>query len=76
MTSALLAYFLQSSHRRDHQQIVLYSFCRSMRLLFICKDFNVANLHMKIEHWPTYICQLYFPPECQQDRTLLRNQYY
>ena len=24
----------------------------------------------------TYICRLYFPPECQQDRTLLRNQYY
>ena len=22
----------------------------------------------------TYICRLYFPPECQQDRTLLRNQ--
>ena len=24
----------------------------------------------------TYICRLYFPPECQQDRNLLRNQYY
>ena len=24
----------------------------------------------------TYICRLYFPPERQQDRTLLRNQYY
>ena len=24
----------------------------------------------------TYICRLYFPPECQTDRTLLRNQYY
>ena len=23
---------------------------------------------------PTYICRLYFPPECQQDRTLLRNR--
>ena len=22
------------------------------------------------------ICRLYFPPECKQDRTLLRNQYY
>ena len=31
----------------------------------------------KIEHVGfTYICRLYFPPECQQDRTLLRNQYY
>ena len=25
----------ESDPRRDHQQIVLYSFCRSMRLLFI-----------------------------------------
>ena len=24
----------------------------------------------------TYICQFMFHPECQQDRTLLRNQYY
>ena len=23
-----------------------------------------------------HICRLHFPPECQQDRTLLRNQYY
>ena len=31
---------------------------------------------MKIwARWPyTYICRLYFPPEYQQDRTLLRNQ--
>ena len=27
--------FTESDPRRDHQQIVLYSFCRSMRLLFI-----------------------------------------
>ena len=27
--------FYRSDPRRDHQQIVLYSFCRSMRLLFI-----------------------------------------
>ena len=32
---------------------------------------------MKIwARWSLYICRLYFPPECQQDRTLLRNQYY
>ena len=31
----------------------------------------------KFEHVGlTYICRLYFPPECQQDRTLLRSQYY
>ena len=61
----------------DHQQIVLYSFvapCACFHLavkillqIFLCEDLSV-NL--------TYICQLYFPPECQQDRTLLRNQYY
>ena len=35
---------------------------------FCMKDLSTLSL--------TYICQLYFPPECQQDRTLLRNQYY
>ena len=34
-------------------------------------------LYEDLEHVGfTYICRLYFPPECQQDRTLLRNQYY
>ena len=33
-------------------------------------------MHEEFEHVDlTYICQLYFPPECNQDRTLLRNQY-
>ena len=72
-------FYTESDPRRDHQQIVLYSFCRSMRLLFhlavkiltqifLYEDLSTFNL--------TYICRLYFPPECQQDRTLLRNQYY
>ena len=70
--------FYTNQITEDHQQIVLYSFCRSMRLLFhlavkillqiFCKNLGTLTL--------TYICRLYFPPECQQDRTLLRNQYY
>ena len=36
--------------------------------IFLYEDLSTLTL--------TYICQLYFPPECQQDRTLLRNQYY
>ena len=28
-------FYTESDPRRDHQRIVLYSFCRSMRLLFI-----------------------------------------
>ena len=36
--------------------------------IFLMKLFEHVGL--------TYICRLYFPPECQQDRTLLRNQYY
>ena len=36
--------------------------------IFLYEDLHVGSF--------TYICRLYFPPECQQDRTLLRNQYY
>ena len=69
----------ESDPRRDHQ-IVLYSFCRSMRFcssstvkillqIFLYEDLStLATLHTSVV--------LYFPPECQQDRTLLRNQYY
>ena len=65
----------ESDPRRDHQQIVLYSFCRSMRLLFISRlKYYFKSFCTLIEHVSlTYICRLYFPPECQQDRTLLRN---
>ena len=34
--------------------------------IFLYEDLSTLTL---------YICRLYFPPECQQDRTLLRNQY-
>ena len=49
-----------------------------MRLLFIeAVKILLKSFCMKIwARWFTYICRLYFPPECQQDRTLLRNQYY
>ena len=66
----------ESDPRRDHQQIVLYSFCRSMQHLhlavkillqiFLYEDLSTLT--------PAYICQLYFLGEYQQDRTLLRNQ--
>ena len=35
--------FNESDPRRDHQQIVLYSFCRSMRLLFIYMVKNITS---------------------------------
>ena len=35
--------------------------------IFLYEDLSTLTLHT---------CRLYFPPECQQDRTLLRNQYY
>ena len=73
-------YFLhESDPRRDHQQIVLYSFCRSMRLLFylartmllqifLYEDLSTLTLHTS--------SSVVFPPECQQDRALLHDQYY
>ena len=74
----LSIFFTRIRSTRDHQQIVLYSFCRSMRLLFILavkillqiflyEDLSTLALHTSV---------ISFPPECQQDRTLLRNQYY
>ena len=70
-------FFTQMNPRRDHQQIVLL-FILSLRKrssssgkillqIFLYEDLSTLSL---------YICRLYFPPECQQDRTLLRNQYY
>ena len=68
----------ESDPRRDHQQIVLYSLSlhalalhlavKILLQIFLYEDLSIVGL--------TYICRLYFPPECQQDRTLLRNQYY
>ena len=36
--------------------------------IFLYEDLSMLALHTSVG--------LYFPPECQQDRTLLRNQYY
>ena len=54
----------ESDPRRDHQQIVLYSFCRSMRLLFY------LAVKILLQIFPVYedlrmlalagICRLYF----------------
>ena len=49
-----------------------------MRLLFhLAVKILLQIFHVKdLSTLYPYICRLYFPPECQQDRTLLRNQYY
>ena len=66
----------ESDPRRDHQQIVLYSFCRSMHLLFILAVRIFFDLLYEDLSTLIYIhLSVVFPPECQQDRTLLRNQY-
>ena len=64
----------ESDPRRDHQQIVLYSFwsLHALALHLAVKDISKSSV-WRFEHVGlTYICRLYFPPECQQDRTLLR----
>ena len=68
----------ESDPRRDHQQIVLYSFCRlyALALHLAVKILLQIFLYEDLSTLALYICRLYFPPECQQDRTLLRNQYY
>ena len=46
----LLSIFYESDPRRDHQQIVLYSFCRSMRLLFIWQLKYYFKSFITVEH--------------------------
>ena len=55
-------------------QIVLYSFVAPCA----CSSSSGSNITSNLSVWRfestfnlTYICRLYFPPECQQDRTLL-----
>ena len=51
----------ESDPRRDHQRIVLYSFCRSMRLLFIWLKYYFKSFCRRFEHvGHTYICRLCF----------------
>ena len=76
----LSIFFTRIRSTEDHQQIVLYSFCRSMRLLFIYavkillqiflyEDLSTLALH-------TSVGCISLQNATQQDRTLLRNQYY
>ena len=76
----LLSIFLhESDPRRDHQQIVLYSFLSLHALalhlavkillqIFLYEDLSTLALHTSVGCISLQ--------ECQQDRTLLRNQYY
>ena len=64
MVLVSIFFFFESDPRRDHQQIVLYSFCRSMRLALhlavkiLLQIFLYGNLSTLAL---TYICPLYFP---------------
>ena len=61
-SSADYSLFILSLHA-----LALYLAVKILLQIFLYEDLSTLALH---------ICQLYFPPECQQDRTLLRNQYY
>ena len=70
----LLSIFLhESDPRRDHQQIVLlfilslHALALHLAVKILLQIFLYEDLSIDL----TYICRLYFPPECQQDRTLL-----
>ena len=71
-------YFTRIRSTEDHQQIVLFILSLHALALHLAVKNITSNLSVwRFEHVGlTYICRLYFPPECQQDRTLLRNQYY
>ena len=61
----------RSTSTEDHQQIVLYSFCRSAAFLHLAvKILLQIFLCRRFEHVVPIICRLYFPPECQQDRAV------
>ena len=61
-SSADCSLFILSLHA-----LALHLAVKILLQIFLYEDLSTFSL--------TYICQLYFPPECQQDRTLLRNQY-
>ena len=62
-SSADCSLFILSLHA-----LALHLAVKILLQIFLYEDLSTLSL--------TYICRLYFPPECQQDRTLLRNQYY
>ena len=70
--------FYTNQITEDHQQIVslfilslhalaLHLAVKNVLQIFLYEDLSTLALHTSVG---------YFPPECQQDRTLLRNQYY
>ena len=70
-------FYTNCDPRRDQQivsfilslhALALHLAVKILLQIFLYEDLSIVGL--------TYICRLYFPPECQQDRTLLRNQYY
>ena len=69
-------FYTNQIHRRDHQQVFFIHFVahalalhlavKILLQIFLYEDLSTLTLHH----------QVVFPSECQQDRTLLRNQYY
>ena len=59
----LLSIFFTESESGDHQRSILYSFCRSMRLLF--SDINItSNLSVAVQTGSPYIhLSVVFPSE-------------
>ena len=62
-SSADCSLFILSLHA-----LALHLAVTKILLPVMCEDLSTLALHTSVG--------LYFPPECQQDRTLLRNQYY
>ena len=50
----------------------LHALALHLAVKILLQIFLYEDLHVGL----TCVRRLYFPPECQQDRTLLRNQYY
>ena len=62
-SSADCSLFILSLHA-----LALHLAVKILLQIFLYEDLSVKPyIHLSV---------LYFPPECQQDRTLLRNQYY
>ena len=74
----LSIFFTRIRSTEDHQPIVLYSFCRSMLALHLAvkillQIFLYENLSTLTLHTSVGCISL---QNANQDRTLLRNQYY
>ena len=76
----LSIFFIHESDPREGSSADCSLFILSLHALALRTAVKILLqifLYERFEHVGlTYICRLYFPPECQQDRTLLRNQYY